>query len=206
MCYNPAMLTRKELAFIDEYFLCGLRGSDAARRCGSKSPRMYAHRMLSNVNIQAEIDKRLARHKMSSAMVLARLSDMAMSNIADFTDIEDTSDLRKYRHKTHVIKKFKKTVHHTRDNETFTTIEIELYGADSALVNLGRHYKLFTDSVKIDDWRTELLTLLREGKITKEEVLNEFAGEVPQGLLESFGISTDEVGKAEVDSAIEASE
>lgn len=195
-------LTRKELAFIDEYFICGLRGADAARRVGSKSPRMYAHRMLSNVNVQAEIDKRLTRHKMSAAMVLARLSDMAMSNIADFADISDASDLKKYRHKAHVIKKFKKTVHHTRDNETFTTIELELYGADSALVNLGRHYKLFTDSIKVDDWRTEIIELFKQGKITKEDVLNEFADEpgLAEGLFESIGIRAIEVREAQTQS------
>lgn len=178
------------MAFIEQYFLCGLRGADAARRLGSKQPRQYAHRMLTNDNVLAEIDRRLARHKMSSAMVLARLSDMAMSNIADFADIEDTSDLKKYRHKAHVIKKFKKTIHHTKDDETFTTIELELYPADSALVNLGRHYKLFSDSVKVDDWRTELIDLFKQGKITQEQLLDEFADtpEVAEGLFESIGL------------------
>lgn len=183
--------SRRELAFIDEYFLCGLRGADAARRLGSKQPRQYAHRMLTNHNVLAEIDRRLGQKKLSANEVLARLSDMATSNIADFADIKDASDLKRYRRKTHVIKKFKRKI--TRDKKTemeWEELELELYPADAALVNVGRHYKLFTDSVKVDDWRTELIELLRQGKITKEEVLNEFrdSPDLAKELFESIGL------------------
>ena len=201
------MLTRKELAFVDEYFLTGLRGADAARRLGSKQPRQYAHRMLTNDNVLEEIDKRLAKKKLSANMVLARISEMAMSNIADFADVRDASDLKRYRHKTHVIKKFKRKI--TRDSRTGTEyeeLELELYGADVALYNLGKHHKVFTESIKIDDWRTELLTLLREGKITKEEVLNELTPNLARELFESIGLSAIEAREVEVDSSIEASE
>ena len=167
-------LTRPQLAFIDKYFECGLRGPDAARVLGRPDPRMYSHRMLTNDNVLAEIDQRLAKKRITSNMVLSRLSDMAMSNIADFAGIEDTKDLRKYRHKTHVIKKFKKhsvTRYDEKGNATITIdLELELYGADVALVNIGRHYKLFTDNFKIEDWRTELLDALKSGKVKPEEV------------------------------------
>lgn len=196
-------LTRRELAFVDEYFICGLRGADAARRLGSKQPRQYAHRMLTNHNVSAEIDKRLAKKKLSANEVLARLSDMATSNIADFADIDDTSDLKRYRYKTHVVKKFKKTTILTKRGDTVITVELELYGADSALVNLGRHYKLFTDSVKVDDWRSELLDLIKQGKVTKEQVLNELrdAPDLAKELFESIGLQAIEAGQAETQSA-----
>ncbi len=149
------MLTRKELAFIDEYFLTGLRGADAARRLGSKQPRLYAHRMITNDNVKAEIDRRLAEKKLSANEVLARLSDMATSNIADFADIDEPSDLKRYRHKTHVIKKFKKTTTYTKSGDKLVSIELELYDAQSALVNVGKHHGVFTDKLELS-WRDKL--------------------------------------------------
>lgn len=203
------MTTNKQTSFVDEYFICGFNATRAAIRAGYsiKTARSQGQRLLTNVDILAEIEARLAKKKLSANMVLARISEMAMSNIADFADVKNASDLKRYRHKTHVIKKFKRKI--TRDSKTGTEyeeLELELYGADVALYNLGKHHKVFTDSIRIDDWRTELLTLLREGKITKEEVLNELTPNLARELFDSIGLSAIEVREAEVDSAKQASE
>lgn len=200
-------LNTKQKVFIEEYLICW-NASEAARRAGYNGKSNVAgSQLLSNLSIKTEIDNRLDEMKMSSNEVLKRLSDMARADIADFVRVAQPTDLLRprYKGKTHVIKKFKKTTVHTRTGDTIVTTELELYDSRSTLVDLGRHHKLFTDRIEVT-WKDEVTDLVRKGIITQEDVLNEFRGEVPQGLLESFGIPTDEVGKAEVDSTIEASE
>lgn len=172
----------------------------AARRLKYANPNVHGSRMLANDSIRSEIDRRLAQKKLSANEVLARLSDMARSNIADFSDVQSASDLKRYRHKTHVIKKFKRKI--TRNLATgveYEELELELYGADSALVNIGRHYKLFTDSIKVDDWRSQLLDLMKQGKLTKEQILDEFrdSPSLAEELFNSIGLSAVEAGQAE---------
>ena len=200
-------LNTKQRAFIEEYLICW-NASEAARRVGyNGQANIVGPRLLSNVIIKSEIDNRLSEMRMSSNEVLKRLSDMARADIADFVRVSHPTDLLRprYKGKTHVIKKFKKTTVHTRTGDTIVTTELELYDSRSTLVDLGRHHKLFTDRLEVT-WKDEVADLIRKGIITQQDIINEFAGEVPQGLLESFGISATEVGKAEVDSATEASE
>ena len=183
-------LNARQKAFID-YYLIYRNASKAARLAGyNGKSNVYGPTLLANLSIKAEIEKRLKEKHLSADEVLARLADMAMSNIADFADIQDASDLKKYRHKTHVIKKFKKKITTTRAGDTIVDFELELYPADNALVNLGRHFQLFTDKVQLDDWRTELIELFRQGKLTKEQVLNEFRDtpDLAKELFESIGL------------------
>lgn len=197
-------LNKRQLAFIDEYLINGLNATRAARKLKYANPNVHGSRMLANDSIRAEIDRRLAEKKMSANEVLARLSDMAMSNIADFADIQNSSDLKKYRNKTHVIKKFKKKVTTTKAGDTIVDFELELYGADSALVNLGRHYKLFTDSLALTDWRTELIEAIKQGKVKVEDIPtvlgdNELAREfIESSGLQFAGIRENQPATAEV--------
>ena len=201
------MLNTKQRAFIEEYLICW-NASEAARRSGyNGKSNVVGSQLLANLSIKAEIDNRLSEMRMSANEVLKRLSDMARADIADFVRVSRPTDLLRprYKGKTHVIKKFKKTTVHTRTGDMIVTTELELYDSRSTLVDLGRHHKLFTDRIEVT-WKDELTDLIRKGIVTQQDILNEFGSEVPQGLLESFGIPTNEVGKAEVDSAKQASE
>lgn len=134
----------KWLAFINEYFK-DWNGSAAARRAGYKGRSdVIAARLLGNVSIKAEIDRRIAEQAMSADEVLNRLGQMARVDLADFTD-ERTGevDLTKAKGKTHLIKKLRKV--HGKESDT---TEIELYDAQTALQLLGKHHKLFTEKVE----------------------------------------------------------
>lgn len=202
-------LSYKHQDFINEYFLRKMNGTDAYQAVYPKASydaaRANAAKLLANTNISAEIDRRLREKQLSADEVLARLGDMARADIADFAEVRKITDLQneQYRGKTHVIKKFKRKI--TRDalNREREEIEIELYGADVALVNVGRHHKLFNDSVKVDDWRTELIELFKQGKITKEDLLNEFADtpDIAKELFESIGLRAIESRETQVQSA-----
>jgi phage terminase small subunit len=146
-------LSKKQQAFIDEYFLCGMNATEAARRAGysEKSIRSSASENLTKPDIQAEIDRRLKEKQLSADEVLARLSDMARADMRDFIKPVDVGndrivmlvDLGKALAggKTHLIKKLKYNAQ--------GGLEIELHDSQAALEKLGRHHKLFTEVQEI---------------------------------------------------------
>lgn len=144
-------LSKKHQEFVNQFFLCNMNQTDAYQVVYPKSSydtaRANSSRLLTNANIQAEIQRRLKERQLSADEVLSRLGDMARADIADFADIERPEDLESDKHKgkTHVIKKFKRKV--TRDSlgREKEEIELELYPADNALVNIGKQHGLFAD-------------------------------------------------------------
>jgi phage terminase small subunit len=144
-------LTNKQRQFINEYFVCGMNASEAARRSGYSHPNVQGSRLLANVSVSAEINARLEHAKMSADEVLARLTDFARADFSDFLDIQrgyTTLDLSKAQDagKLHLIKKYKVTK---------TGTEIELHDPVRALELLGKHHRLLTDKVEVD-WRFKL--------------------------------------------------
>ena len=89
-----------------------------------------------------------------------RLAEHARGDMGDFLDITSMGfvvDLDKAKEKglTHLIKKVKMRTQTTVakdgiETETHDT-EIELYDAQAALVQLGRHHALFTDKSDITE-------------------------------------------------------
>lgn len=165
-------LTNKQQAFV-EHYLRIWNATEAARQAGysAKTANQQGPRLLVNVGIQAAISARLAELKMGADEVLTRLSSHARGTMDDFVR-GDYIDLERARERgvMHLVKKFKVTT--TTDGKDFEThrTEIELYDAQAALVQLGRHHKLFTDRVEVEDWRSEAVR----------------AGVDPDGLVRQF--------------------
>lgn len=130
-------LTNKRRIFIEEYLNCW-NGAEAARRAGYAYPRRQACRLLTNDDIRAAINDRLADKSMSADEVLVRLADMAKSDIADFVLFREdgtwTIDWRAAEGKTHVIKRLR---------ETKDGLILELYDAQAALEKIGRAHGIF---------------------------------------------------------------
>lgn len=148
-------LTNKQNAFIEYYLQCW-NASEAARRAGysDRTAGSQGQRLLKNVEIQARINERIEEIAMSANEVLLRLGSMARADMGDFMDIGPMAfhlDLDKAKELglTHLIKKVKQrtTITTNKDGEESENhwIECELYDAQSALVQLGRHYGLFVD-------------------------------------------------------------
>lgn len=145
-------LSKKQQAFIEEYFLCGMNATEAARRAGYSDNLLHtnASKILQNTTVAAEIDRRLKERQLSADEVLARLSDMARADMRDFIRFIDVGnnrivpmvDLGKAlaEGKTHLIKKVK--------YNSQGGLEIELHDSQAALEKVGRHYGLFTDKVE----------------------------------------------------------
>lgn len=140
-------LTNKQQVFINEYLKCW-NATHAAIQAGysTKTARQQASRLLSNVNVAGEIEQRLAQLKMSGNEALARLSDIARSDISDFVEVQAglpviDFDKAEKAGKLHLLKKI-----------TYGkgTISFEVYDKQAALNTIARHHGLLNEKIEID--------------------------------------------------------
>lgn len=157
-------LTAKQRFFVDEYLKCR-NATKAAIAAGysEKTARFQGSRLLTNVNISAEIEQAFKESAMSAAEVIMLLSDQARADMGPYQDDAGGLDYRKLKAdgKTHLVKKYKIT----RGPAGRATYEIETYDAQAALVNLGKIHGLYKQQVEVsgeieiaDDPRDELLS------------------------------------------------
>jgi len=152
-----ARLTNKQRIFVEEYLRCW-NATEAAKRAGY-SPRTAYRTGADNIKkpqIEAEIKARIAEKAMSADEVLLRLGEQARAEYAAYLHENGTVDLARMLRdgKGHLVKG---TKWDRRGN-----LIVEFHDTQAALVQVGRHLKLFTDSiehsgqVKIDDYREDL--------------------------------------------------
>lgn len=134
-------LSRKQQVWLEEY-LATWNATEAARRAGYAHPRQEGARLLSNAVIAEEIQSRLAEKAMSADEALARLAEQARAEYSRYFKANGTIDLEKLLAdgKGHLIKKIKPTAYGN---------EIEFYDGQTALLNIGRHHKLFVDRSEV---------------------------------------------------------
>lgn len=150
--------------FVDKYFELTFNGTKAAIAAGysKKTARQQASRLLTNVNIRTAIEERLSQQIMSSNEVLARLADHARGDMRDFANIRTPIALAKHPN-GNLIKKFKRTITTDKDGGKEEKIELELYDAQDALVQIGRYHKLFTDRVDMTTQGDKIIPILKTG-------------------------------------------
>jgi phage terminase small subunit len=139
---KPKRMTNKQRIFIDEY-LRSFNATRAAIRAGysKKTARSIGCENLTNPDIKAEIDARLAESHMGADEALKLLADMARGDIGDLVDDNALLDLRMAREKgmTKLLRKIKqKTITHIGKLENegdteITEIEFEMYSAKDAI-------------------------------------------------------------------------
>jgi len=154
-------LSAKHQQFVEEYLRC-FNATRAYQAVYPTVARLTAasngYRLLKeNPEIAEYVQQRLTETAMSANEVLMRLAEQARGDIGEYIvkdggsftiDIESAKESKR----THLIKKltqrrFVRTTDDYRDEET--TITVEMYDAQAALVQLGKHHKLFTDKVEM---------------------------------------------------------
>lgn len=151
-------LSPKQRVFVDEYLKCW-NSSEACRRAGYKSkPNVHGPRLLANVSIKAEIDRRLEENLMEANEALNRLatqarglSDMVLKQ-HEVTDIEtdlvheelyiDIDALRE-----HNLLSLVKKVSFDKDGRQI----IEFYDAQNALFKVLQHKGLLVKKFALTD-------------------------------------------------------
>lgn len=192
-------LTAKQRLFI-RYYLETLNATEAARLAGYKGNDVtlagigYENRR--KPQIAAEIDAGLAQAAMPKNEVLARRTRIAAGDMTDFMAVDEQGikvDLIKASRagKLGLVKKVDQTETSRTDvdgNVIVTRrIKVELYGADEAQKDLMRYHGMYDDKVTVT-WQDEIGSLLRNGTLTPEDVVNEIGPDLARELFESAGI------------------
>ncbi len=196
---DPNELTPQMLLFINHYIVC-MNGTQAARLAeysgDDATLAATASRLLRNDKVLRELDSRLSTFTMSANEVLVRLTDIARGDIGDALNSTGGIDPleAKLRGKSHLIKRFKiKTI--TTEDSDISEAEVEMYDAQAALNTLLKFHGLLVDRVKVDDWRSDIIALLKDGKVTPEQVQHELGIELAQELFNAVGIQRTDAGE-----------
>lgn len=184
-------LTAKQRAFIGEY-VKDFNATQAALRAGYSEKTAYSigSENLKKPEIIFEVEKHLRQRVMSAEEALARLSDIARADIADFLHVDGNYvavDVEKAKEagKTHLIKKYKGRSRNSGE-------EIELHDSKDALKTLLQVYGRLRNNVTID-WRIEIVEYLRNGQLTPADVLEELGDELAIELFAQAGINASEI-------------
>jgi hypothetical protein len=146
-------LRAKHRAFVNEYFRLNMNGTRAYLSVygvdDSDVARAAAARLLANVSVAAEVERRLAAMQMSADEVLARLAEQARGEYAAYIGADGRINIPEMVRdgKAHLIKKIKtRTFIDGTDPEGMTQVdEVEFYDAHAALVDVGRAHSIFID-------------------------------------------------------------
>ena len=151
-------LSYRQRLFV-EYYLGESEGSaaDAARRAGYRWPEKVGSRLVGISGIRAAIDARVETAAIAADEVLARITDVATSDLLNFIEVDPGGDwkvdlkLVKRLGLGHLIKRLRKN----KDG----TSEIELEARVPALLKLGDHYKLWKGEAQSQLRKRNLLTV-----------------------------------------------
>jgi phage terminase small subunit len=167
-------LTHKQSAFVEQY-LIDFNATRAAVRAGysPKTAASIGSENLKKPEISRAIKARLAELKMGADEVLTRLADHARSTMADFVDPAELPPVlgkAAESGKLHLVKTVRTTRRFFKGDLVEEKTEFELYDAQAALVQIGKHHQLFVQRqeltgkdggpIEISDARAKLAQLL----------------------------------------------
>lgn len=170
MTTAPANRPNKHALFVQEY-LIDLNATKAAERAGysKRTARSQGNRMLTNVDIQTQIqaamDRRAERIGITADRVLNELALLGFANMLDYIQVRPdggaTVDLSKLTRDRAAaiaeitVEEFTERTGQDKDGKPiFADVRrtrFKLADKRGALVDLGRHLKLFTDKVEVKD-------------------------------------------------------
>jgi len=194
-------LTPKQQLFIAHY-LINLNATEAAREAGYQGSygtlQQVGRDNLLKPNIRAIIQSELAKRIPSAEEVLGRIAAHSDGDATDFTvrdDEQETVQLDLYKaHKAGKFKLVKKLTEktetrRTKDGEEFITktLSVELYDAAAAHDKLMRYHALYNDKLTVN-YSDEIMSLLREGRITRGDVEQELGVDFARELFEMAGV------------------
>lgn len=148
-------LSPKHQQFVNEY-LKTWNATEAYRRvynCAYETANANGAKLLVNTSISDAIQQRIIENAMTADEVLARLAKHARGNMGDFLNVNAngaTIDLVKAHNgeQLDIVRKFTQTTKRYGETE-IEEVTIDLYDAQSALLNMGKHLDLFSDKLTL---------------------------------------------------------
>lgn len=167
-------LTRMERVFLIHY-LAGETKTEAARIAGYGTPEKQGSRLSKNPKIKAAIEEYFHEQEMGARELIARMSQQARNEASQYILANGTVDLQAIIQdgKQHLIKG---TRYDARGN-----LIVEFVPAFESQVKIGELHGIWKQSTKVEDWRDEIVAMLRDGRISAEDVQQAFpvlAGEL----------------------------
>jgi phage terminase small subunit len=158
-------MNAKQQVFVSEYLKCW-NASEAARRAGYNGrSNTIGSRLLLDVDIAAEIERRVAELKLSADECVLRLADQARGSLEDFLEFEEIVfdppriDEAGHPHEREIVctginlakAKAAGKLHLLKSvtNTGKGGLKVELYDAQHALELLGKAHGLFIDKTEI---------------------------------------------------------
>lgn len=132
-----------------EAYLRTFNASESAREAGYKNAGTTGWRVLRRCQEKGFFSKELDKRAMPANEVLARLTEQAKGDIADIVRITDDGRVSVYdlqELQSMGLSRLIKSIKQTKDG-----LQVELYDAQAALVQLGRAHGLFIDKVAPTD-------------------------------------------------------
>lgn len=183
-------LKDQQAVFINAY-LRHFNATRAAIEAGysEKTARQQGSRLLSNADIASRVRAHIEADAMSTSEVLFHLAQIARGDFDDIADSSGTLDMHKARQtgKTNLIKRVKTKSITTEDSDISET-EVEAYDRLRALELIGKHLKMWTEKVQIDDWRSQAIADIRAGKIPYEVLADAFDNSLAAELFAAAGV------------------
>jgi len=150
-------LTNKQKIFI-EYYLQEWNATKAALKAGysKRSAGSIGNENLLKPEIINEIQRRIEESAMSADEVIHAIGEVGRASIEDIMDVDERGRLTlnfkkaKEQGKLSIIK----SVTPTREG-----LKVELHDRMRALELMGKHHKLFTENVSINDGKAIRVTL-----------------------------------------------
>ncbi|KAA6459653.1 terminase small subunit [Acidobacteria bacterium AB60] len=163
-------LTPKQKVFVREY-LVDLNATKAAERAGysKKAAHVQGARLLSNAKVQAAIsekqEKRFQKLEISAERVLNELALLGFSNMLDYVKIvpdgsarvdlsaltrEQAAAIGEITVEEYVERTGGESDDGESDTEKVKRVKFKLHDKRAALVDLGKHLKLFTEKVQVE--------------------------------------------------------
>jgi len=154
-------LSAQQRKFVEELAINGFNATAAADAAGYKWPHKYAYRLMADPKIKAAIDVRFGEFIMSANEAMARLTDYARGEGANYLDDEGNVDFKKLREdgKMHLVKSITDGKYGKR---------VEFYSAIDAIKTIGKYHNVFVErneniNIDLDRLSEAQLQALAEG-------------------------------------------
>ncbi|MFQ5435727.1 MAG: terminase small subunit, partial [Anaerolineae bacterium] len=132
------------------HYLVHGNATQAARDAGYKHPGKAGPRLRQLPKMQACIEDAIREPVMSREETLRRLSSQARAEYADFFTDSGEIQLRELLDAGlgYLIRKIRRIPTYVEGELVDERLEIEFYDAQTALIHVGKFYKLFTDRLE----------------------------------------------------------
>lgn len=185
-----AKLNDKQQAFVNAY-LRTFNATKAAIEAGYSEKTAYSigDENLRKPDIADAIQARMEADAMTANEVLYHLAQIARGDFNDVADSSGALDMNLARKigKTNLIKRVKNKAIVTEQSDISET-EVEMYDRLRALELIGKHLKMFTDKIQVEDWRTQAIVDIRAGKIPFEALADAFDRSLAAELFAAAGV------------------